>query len=190
MVPVFSIGSSEIDVPAAVEQVQFRGPDLPRKGSLIRSLPDEMPFSDSGQVVRGMNRDCTISFGEAPKVALFLGIADDPGVLSDANRVNEVGARKSSGFAVGGVRAVLGHTGIPIPYPFIEVLYDSGVFSGEIAGLTRIPWEVEKLRIRPIKIDEVFPRSLPDGQVWIVFFESMAEPRAIGRASPEEGSLP
>ena len=149
-----------------------------------------MPFSESGQVFRGMNRDCTISFGKAPKVALFLAVADDPGVLSNANGVNEVGARKSPSFTVGRVRAVLGHTGIPIPHPFIEVLYDSGVFSGEIAGLTRIPWQVEELRVRPIKIDEVFPRSLTDGQVWIVFFESMAEPRAVGRASPEEGSLP
>ncbi len=136
-----------------------------------------------------MDCDCTISFRKAPQVALFLAIANDPWVLSDSYWVNEVGIRESSSFAVGGVRSVLGHTGIPIPHFLVELLYDCGVFRGEIPGLPGIPWKVEKLGVRPIKIDEVFPRSLTNSQVGIVFFKPMAESWAIRRTSPEEGSF-
>lgn len=45
------------------------------------------------------------------------------------------------------------------------------------------------MRSGAIDIDEVFPLSIADGEVGVVFIVSMTKAGAIGWASPEDGGL-
>ena len=136
-----------------------------------------------------MNGNATIGFGEAPEVAVGIGIADNPGILSSADGVDEVVLRESSGFGEHGVGAVDGHLCIPLVESFIEAVDDFRILFGKVVGFARVFGEIVELGGGAINIDEVFPVSIADSEVGVVFIKPVTEAGAVRRTSPEDGCL-
>ena len=106
-----------------------------------------MFLADGGEVFGGVEIDTMVASGDAPEVAVGIGVADDPGIGSAADGVNKVIFGKGSGFFKNGIGAIDGHLGVPGAEGFVEAGDEVGVFFGEVARFAGVNRELVELGV-------------------------------------------
>lgn len=134
MVLVVAIGGGEVDVPFALEEVEFGGPDLFGVGAGFWGGPDGMFLAEGSEVFGGVNVDATVGIGNAPEVAVgrWVRVPGDPGIGAAADGVDELIGGKGSGFFEGGVGGIDRHFVVPGSKGMVEAGDDVGVLRCEV----------------------------------------------------------
>src|SRR6266403_4827321 len=87
VVLVLPVRSGDIDIPAAIQPVQFRRPDFAGSRTSFGGSPNNVLRANSGQAVGDVNADAAVALGEAGQVTAL--VLDEPRIRPFANRVGE-----------------------------------------------------------------------------------------------------